>query len=242
MKIDAFKRSTVAVLFGVLWWLGFAAVAAVPADSQDAADRERVFDVVDAVRGGLIEVEANGGGITAVHARVRRLTSRPFLVRFPAGSMFVAGNSRTQNMVTTATHVMRLPSTDWQHITVPAACANLPRAVPGRDDKFSVRRLPAGSDLARAAERLNASMPYAVRQAAVWIVTDNASYASLGKLVSRSGTGSSWRTIREDDAVTAMRLLSDSGIDVKRRAIWRDRAELLRGVKNEQLREWLTRQ
>jgi len=86
-----------------------------------------------------------------------------------------------------------------------------------------------------------ARVPYAVRQAAVWIVTDNASYGGLGILVSRSqfqmfgGT----RQINEYESARAMKICDEAGIDVKRKAIWRDRQRILSGLKDEKLKKWL---
>jgi hypothetical protein len=79
-----------------------------------------------------------------------------------------------------------------------------------------------------------------VRQAAVWIVTDNADYYDLGILVvSQFGFGGS-RVIREPEAAAAMRLCDRAGINLRRKAIWRDRERILSGLDEQpELKEWM---
>jgi hypothetical protein len=90
-------------------------------------------------------------------------------------------------MVTTVEWRDHLTTDGWTNVSVSAACANRPRDVPGSTDSFTVQRSPQQAELARLMPILDkARVPYAVRQAAVWIVTDNANYDDLGILVSRS--------------------------------------------------------
>ena len=65
---------------------------------------------------------------------------------------------------------------------------------------------------------------YPTRQAAVWMVTDDASYADLGILVF-DGIGG--RVIGADDAAQAMMIAEQAGIDVTRKRIWQDRQQVL---------------
>lgn len=83
-----------------------------------------------------------------------------------------------------------------------------------------------------------AGVPYDVRQAAVWIVTDNADYGGMGILVSGFG-GFGPRVIGEEDAARAMQICEEAGIDVTRKAIWRDRQRILNGLKAGELKTWL---
>ena len=86
-----------------------------------------------------------------------------------------------------------------------------------------------------------AGVSYAVRQAAVWIVTDDADYGDLGILVSRpvlqalGGT----RTIREPEAARAMRICEEAGIDITSKAIWGDRQKILAGLEEGDFKTWL---
>ncbi len=83
-----------------------------------------------------------------------------------------------------------------------------------------------------------AGVPYDVLQAAVWIVTDNADYSDMGKLV-RGFRGFGQRAIDEEDVTRAMQICEEAGIDITRKAIWRDRKRILKGLKAGKLKTWL---
>ena len=197
-------------------------------------------DIVDLLQEGKIEVQALGGGITKVVARLRRLTPQPVRVRIPIGTYFVSSNASTQNMVTTAERQVLLTSEDWMPVSVDAACANKPKKIPGGGDTFTVQRSPNQAELAQLMPALEkAKAKFSTSQAAVWIVTDNASYSALGVLmVSQSGIGGS-RLINEKEAATAMRICSEAGIDITTKAIWRDHPRILSGVEASEVKTWL---
>jgi hypothetical protein len=199
-------------------------------------------DIIDLLREKKIEIETQGSGIKSVGVRIRKLVPYPITVRVPVGSYFVSSRQSAQNMVTTAESKVRLTRNDWQRVSVSAACANRPRDIPGSGDTFTVQRSPHQAELARLLPVLdNAGVPYAVHQAAVWIVTDNADYSDLGILVSRSayqyygGT----RQIKEYESAKAMKICEEAGIDITRKAIWNDRNRILSELKDETLKKWL---
>ncbi len=212
-------------------------------DAQQAIkDITEGRDIVDLIKEKKIEIETQGSGIKSVGVRLRKLVPYPITVRVPVGSYFVSSSQSAQNMVTTAEIKVRLTGENWRRVSVSAACANRPRDIPGSGDTFTVQRSPHQAELERLMPVLDkARVPYAVRQAAVWIVTDNADYGDLGILVSRSqfqmfgGT----RQIREYESARAMKICDEAGIDIKRRAIWRDRQRILSGLKDEDLKRWL---
>lgn len=199
-------------------------------------------DIVDLVREDKIEVETKGSGIDDLSLRLRRMTRHPITVRIPVGTFFAARAAGTQNMVATSSHTITLRDGEWVDFLVEVACANRPRGIPDSGDTFVIQRSPSQRELQKLMpnlEQANAGM--AVRQAAVWIVTDDADYSDLGDLVRRSafqlygGT----RIIREREAAKAMRICSEAGIDIRRKAIWRDREQILKGLEDDGLREWL---
>lgn len=213
-----------------------------PQAQQAIRDITEGRDIVVLLNEKKIEIETQGSGIKSVRVRLRRLVPYPIIVRVPVGSYFVSARQSAQNMVTTAESKVRLTTDDWRSISASAACANRPRDIPGSKDSFTVQRSPHQAELARLMPILDkARVPYAVRQAAVWIVTDNSDYGDLGILVSRSqfqvfgGT----RQIKEYESARAMKICDEAGIDVKRKAIWRDRQKILSGLKDEKLKKWL---
>ena len=98
-------------------------------------------------------------------------------------------------------------------------------------------------------------------QAAIWIVAGDASYEHLGVLrrnaagdgvyehlsaldqntVGGENTAVNPRSIDETDTALAMRLVDEAGINIKEKAIWRDRELIGRGVSNPELRGWMER-
>jgi hypothetical protein len=142
-------------------------------------------------------------------------------------------------MVSTAEKKIRLSTDDWISVDVSVACANRPKDIPGSKDSFRVQRSPHQAELARLMPFLDkARAPYTVRQAAVWIVTDNASYRDLGVLVSVS-FGLRTRQINELETARAMKICDEAGIDITRKRIWRDRNIVLRKLQDSELKNWL---
>jgi hypothetical protein len=212
-----------------------AAVSALVSNGQDLADL---------IAQQKVEVEMQGSGVDLVSLKVRRLVGEPVTVHVPIGTYFVSRNSGSQNMIATAERTVVLTDTGWSTISVESSCANRPRSIPGGGDRFDIGQGSGHAELQRLMPVLNtASVEFAVRQAAVWIVTDNATYDDLGILVSRPAFQSygGTRIIHEDEAVRAMQICDQAGIDITRKAIWNDRPTLMSGLDDQLLRNWLKR-
>jgi hypothetical protein len=123
----------------------------------------------------------------------------------------------------------------WHSVSLPAACANRSRAIPHGQDTFEVQRSLHEVELARLMPVLEkAQASFGVRQAAIWIVTDNADYGDLGVLVSRGV-----RAISQEDTGAAMKLVAETGIIIINKRIWQDCHLILPGVKNANLRTFM---
>ncbi len=213
-----------------------------PCAQQAIKDITEGRNIVDLLSEKKIEIETQGSGIQNVQVRMRSLVPYPITVRIPVGSYFVSSRQSSQNMITTAESRVRLTGDGWRSVSVSAACANMPRDIPGSEDTFTIQRSPHQEELARLIPVLDkAGVNFATRQAAVWIVTDNASYSDLGNLVSRPAHSpfGGTRMIREADVTRAMKLCTEAGIDIKSKAIWRDRQRILNGLEDEELKTWL---
>jgi len=202
-------------------------------------------DIVDLFNEKKIEVETTGSGIQSVNLKVRRMVPYPLTLRVPVGTYFVSRNSSSQNMITTVSYEQTLKNGNWISLSISAACANRSRNIPGNSDSFTIQRSPQQSELTKLMPILDkAGVPYPVRQAAVWIVTDNADYDDLGILVSRSifqpfgGT----RQIEESETVQAMRFCSEAGVNLRQKAIWNDRETLYWGLDDNANKLWLGNQ
>jgi hypothetical protein len=139
-------------------------------------------------------------------------------------------------MVATAPEKLTLSDNRWTGVAVSAACANRTRAIPHDGDGFEVLRSPQQAELQRVIPRLR-NEEYDVRQAAIWIITDNATHYDLGILVSQYGG----RVIGYDDTAWAMMIIDRAGIDITAKAIWRDRADVRDYSEVPEFRRWLRR-
>lgn len=199
----------------------------------DLAEARDFFELLAARQ---IEAQAVGDDIQGVTLRIRRLVPRAMLIRLPAGSFFVPANTSCQNMVATSDRRIELIEDEWTSLGVSVACANRSRRIPDSHVTFTIKRAPGQAELAKLAALLNESnVGYATRQAAVWIVTDDATYGDLGTLVSQFG----WRTINAPHAAEAMQLCDKAGIDITRKAIWKDRDRILAGMDASPVKDWL---
>jgi len=218
------------------WW-----PRGVPATLENLKDMEG-RDLLDLVEAGKVEVRTRGSGIRTVSLELRRVPAHKVTVRIAGGTFLVSRAASAQNMVTTEQKSIVLDSDRWVSVTVPAACANRVRDIPGSEDTFDVQRAPNEEELARLMSVLRKhSVSYGVRQAAIWIVTDDADYDDLGTLVSRPSFqmfGGS-RVIGESEAARALQICDEAGIDITQKAIWRDREEIMKGLKDAGLRKWL---
>lgn len=209
-------------------------------------------DLLDLFAEHKIDMVAFGDSIHRARLRIRKLVPYPLTVRIPAGTYLVPGDPAAQSMVVTAEDKVRLVSNEWQSTTLAVACANRPKRIPRKDDYFTVRRSPYQAELIRLMPVLDkAQVGNDTRQAAVWIVTDNADYDDLGTLVASSWgiPGGRARAIGPGDAARAMKICAEAGINITCKAIWKDRQEIIKGleyVKSQpeyaQLITWLRQQ
>jgi hypothetical protein len=217
-----------------------------PGHKQEAAARAaaedlRGRDVMDLLQEGKVEIKAQGSGMESVELTIRRRVSHSINVRVPVGTFFISRNASAQDMVVCRESEVALTTDEWVSTSVSAACADSSKDIPGRNDAFEVRRSPHRAELARLMSVLDkAQASTDIRQAAIWIVTNNADYADLGTLVESQiiGIGGT-RAIREAEAAAAMKFCEDAGIDIRERGIWKDREAILKGLKDERLRTWL---
>jgi len=197
-------------------------------------------DIVELLAQKKIDVKNQGSGIDSLELQVRQIGNQNLVVWIPVGTFFVSNNGSTQNMVTTEEHSVTLRNAQWTRITVPAACASISKDIPGSGDSFEILRSPHQAELARLIPVLHkARVPFPVRQAAIWIITDNASYSGLGILVdSPTGFGGS-RVIKEREVAQALKIIDQTGIEISTRRIWQDREKIVSGLKDEALKRWL---
>lgn len=225
-------------------------------------------NIVDLLNQMKIEARVLGKNIEEIILHLRRLVPYQLFVLIPAGTYFKPSKGNIQNMVATIENNIVLATPAWYDLTVSVACANMNRSVPGDGDTFEIRKSSYQDELERLAPVLNKEyVGPQIRQAAIWIVTDNASYNDLGtlkirikddlikKLINLEAAGklsdalkeemktiqSGLRVIREREAAYAMKICEMSGIDITKKNIWKDRQTILDGLRDDDadLKDWL---
>ena len=190
-------------------------------------------NIFDLIAQGKITVNAEGSDITEVRLRIKRAVPRPITVKIPIGTFFAARGS-FQNMVATAPQEVTLNDNRAVEISVDAACANRTRAIPHGGDGFDVQRSPAQAELRRVVPKIR-NEPYDVRQAAIWIITDNANFVEMAILIDQTGTP----VILGAEAIRAAMLVDRAGIDVTQKKIWMDVRGLRVLVEDPEVKSWL---
>jgi hypothetical protein len=194
--------------------------------------------IADLVAEGLITVNISGVGIDALALHIQNNTANPQQINIPAGTYFVAMDPSTQNMVVRHSNSTLIQPHSGVDITLDAACANLHRNEPSNKDTFSILPTSEQPELTKVIDTLNSSKAdYAIEQAAIWILTDNATFDELGMLVRDSRFGPP--LIKENEAVRAMMLIDEAGVDILKYAIWGDREQLVLNVTDPELVAWL---
>jgi hypothetical protein len=72
-----------------------------------------------------------------------------------------------------------LNNDSWDFVDVSAACASISRAIPGERDRFKIGRAPHQGDLEKVLDKFTPHNNRFEKQAAIWIITDNADWKIL---------------------------------------------------------------
>jgi hypothetical protein len=205
-------------------------------------------NIVDLVNDGSLTFKVTSGAINQLGLEIRNTTGQALQVVIPAGTYFVNKDPKSQNMVVRHPASAPIDPNGQVEVQLAVACANLHLSEPTAESTFTIVGAQdityvAGStvdreELTRLIEKLNsAGVDFPVEQAAIWIVTDNATFDQLGMLVEGSRFGAS--VINEDDAARAMMLVDEAGIPIRGRAIWGDLSQLAGKVTDAAASTWL---
>ena len=217
---------------------GLATLAAVKVPTMAVPGSQGLHAIAHLLEQDSVAIQIKSATINAITMQVQNKTSEELPIDIPAGTYFVAKNPSTQNMVVRHSYAGSIPASGMADISLDVACANLYRAEPTASDTFSIVNAPEQPQLVRLMRFLDtAGASYAVEQAAVWIVTDNATYDELGILVGGSRSGPA--LIQENEAARAMMLVEQAGLDITRQAIWSDRIALMTKATEPTLIDWL---
>ena len=121
---------------------------------------------------------------------VKNLSNEYIAVTIPAGTYFVANSTSNHNMLVTSSSTFYLSPGKKTTKNLPTACMNLHRAIPNQSAGYTVGYTSnaALQNLVKLFAENNT--PYNIRQAAVWIVTDNSTYDDTTPLSAAAGRSS----------------------------------------------------
>lgn len=182
---------------------------ATPAPEPTPTITYKEGHIIELIDAGWIAVVPRGAGIDQLDIVIQKLVEEFLSVDIPLGTTFISNAETAQNMVVIRQKTVLLTVEAEIEVSLDVACANLHRSVPDRDDTFVIEETPEQGDLLVLLNtfQVDGSTPYVweyhtydVQQAAVWIVTDDATYRDLGILVRQSSIGGlGVRAITEDE-------------------------------------------
>ncbi len=195
----------------------------------------------DLVEQGTLSFRVVSGSINQLGLNLKNSGSQPVQVDIPAGTFFVNDDPQSQNMVVLHPAGLALQPGERADVLLDVACANLRRSEPTGSDTFTVQRAPESPVLSVLIDRLSgAGVDFPVEQAAVWIITDDASYDELGMLVKDTRFGDP--VITENDAARALMLIDQAGLNVHQRLIWEDLIQLWAKADDPDVSDWMDTQ
>ena len=167
--------------------------------------------LIEALEQGIIEITfLSGSNITQLKLEVKNLTGTARRIWLNYGLWFDCIDPYKQNMLLVSSSTFRVKAGETKTVYPSVAGMNIERSVPNGDDTFTLDELGDSSIHSRLLRALdafdraeNAGNPYsfAVKQAAVWIITGGADYESLG-IITSADTGQ--RLIGESEYQTAL--------------------------------------
>ncbi len=192
-----------------------------PRGAPSTAAAPRHYDLADALRSGRVELSVAGAGSDALALTIRRTVPEAMVVTLPAGSYFEAAGE-AGDMVARRDGMVVLREDGPRAWRVQARRAERAPRAPATADRLTLR--PDGptevADLMWLFQGVDIYPAVAptVEQIGLWIVTDDAGWEDLAAHA-RAGS------VHQANAVAlAAAYVNASGIDLRGRRIWSERA------------------
>lgn len=166
----------------------YAALWAVKMGFGTTNGSSSVYNLAELVESGLAEVTVTPNGISSSTVTIKSLSDKPFLAEIGAGTYLRSGDFSVQDMLVTSNRYAELSAGNSLGIELDTACMNIGFDIPTSSSVYSVAKLPDDDPLVGLLEVIaGRECGYPTIQAAVWIITDGASYEDCGTLVGPAG-------------------------------------------------------
>jgi len=142
-----------------------------------------------AVQEGMISVMINPKSISESNIDITNKSGAPLNITVESGTYLLSASEAKQNMLITNPRKFTLAAGKTETFLLDTACMNIKRAIPGPNDSYSVDKLGSNNLLTKAVDYFgeNNTESFALIQAVVWIITDNANSEQMKSL--RTSTG-----------------------------------------------------
>ena len=165
------------------------------------------ISLIEAVKKKYVRFSANGGSVESSNINIENLSDIKLHLIIPAGTFLNANSSGCQNMVLTNPQDIILDAGRNYSGSVSTACMNIHRNIPHGDNTFGLAQRADNHLLSKVIRVINnGNYSYSVIQAAVWIVTDGATYSGMGILQDQTHQ----RVIDYEDYKNALSIVNEA--------------------------------
>jgi hypothetical protein len=153
-------------------------------------------NIVDLVDQGLITFFITVGSLNALDLQVENNSAEPLRMTIRSATFFDNSDTSSKNMVVLDTFTALLQSHGQGDFNLDVTCANLHLTKPSQADTCLMKRVTTPLEMVKVIDELNSStVDHAVEQAAIWNVTDDATFDQLGIQAEGSRFGPSMKMI-----------------------------------------------
>jgi hypothetical protein len=155
------------------------------ASSPDPAPKS---DIGDLIRRGDIDAVAYGyNTYKGVYVYIYNKLNYSIYINVPYGTWFQNSDPSHQNMLCAKNYNWYMAPGESKYYFFDAACMNAHKVTPTSNDTFTIVNYDENDPLAKLVKLCNQkSLPHQVMQAAVWVLTDNYSDASISAFLDTS--------------------------------------------------------
>jgi predicted methyltransferase len=191
------------------------------------------YDLLQAMRAGVVEVSAVGGGGDALSVTIRRTRPEDMIVTLPAGASFEAAGTAS-DMVARRDGMIVLREDAPRSWELVARRVEQGSPAPATGDPLELRA-DAGPEVADLMWLLQGSDVYpavapTIEQIALWIVTEDLGWEAL------SAHAQAMSVHAANAVALASAYVSGSGVDIKTKRIWRERESFVPQISDQGLR------